>query len=699
MSGDSDVFHGLETTSNVIHKPIPETDLQRQLKEKIALHTKQASDIRSLLNTRTAISRLPPEILSEIFLAQAAIVCNERVALHIRNKESDSHKSFYRWLNVSHVCRHWREVAFKCPYLWTWAAWEERINPRFIRKLLRRSFELPLTYVYTANYPSHCASCIGLDDFYGSAYDGFDLMLEYMNRIRELTVLVEREEFYNIWEKTATVSAPVLEVFKIQAVGSSQIRRGDQQDSLVDVVLAEKLFNADTPRLRSLVLSGVEFRLNDSILRACPSLCHLEITACFCADEGTLPTFDDFLDVLHCMPNLETLKLDWSLENMIVDGQYTVPPLAHLQMLHLTCKPDFFATLVRHLNLEGKPAVTIHYRYPRYRHDDGNEVGSEDSFRLQIAPTMVSLFKQAPLCAVAYNPFGPILPSDYKRAQESCQLWASKGHVTTDSSAAGDQIHTASPPTSLPARAPRLIFEDLDSGHNIDRSVSVVRALDLSHVSIVHLLNANGHLTFVLALKDAQSTTTVRVSDAVVEFIRALSAGIPLDDSSANKANGSEDDADSQSDGGGGGGDEEDEAGSQGDVPMAVDPDPPVDTQPDESAIADHNDDDAMGLRDTGEAAPSPTNGGDVPSALWPALRVLQFVNVDVDIGPSMNRRLSIDDLLACLRSRKEQHAADILRIEFEYCYIGDIVRLAPLVGMVPEVWWDGKVVDLAGSA
>lgn len=621
----------------------------------------------------------------------------------MRNKEPDVHKSFYRWLNVSHVCCHWREVALKCPYLWTWAAWEERINPRFIRKLLARSFELPLTYVHTANYPSHCASCIGLDDFYGSAYEGVDLMLEYMNRIRELTVLVEREEFHNIWEKTATVSAPVLEVLKIQAVGSSRIRRGDQQDSLVDVVLGEKLFNADTPRLRSVVLSGVEFRLNDSILRACPLLCHLEITACFCAEEGTLPTFDDFLDVLRCIPNLETLKLDWSLENMVVDGQYIVPPLAHLQMLHLTCKPEFFATLVRYLNLEGKPDATIHYRYPRYaRHDDGNEVGGEESFRLHIAPTIVSLFKEAPVCAVAYNPLGPILPlSDYKRVRESCQLWASEGHITTNPATADDQNQTASsssPLTSLPTRAARLIFEDFNMPHKIDTSVSVVRALDLSHVSIVHLLNADVHLAFVLALKDARNTTTVRVCHTVVEFIQALFAWNALDDSSANEASGSEDDPDSQSDDGGD--DEEDEAGAQGDVPMAVDPDPPADAQPDESPIADDDDDDDMRLPDTGEAAPSPTNGGDVPSALWPALRVLQFANVDMDIGPSMLRaRLCVNDLLVCLRSRKEQHAADILRVEFEDCHIGDMVWLAPLVAMVPEVRWDGRVVDLAGSA
>ncbi|KAF9480804.1 hypothetical protein BDN70DRAFT_877120 [Pholiota conissans] len=84
--------------------------------------------------SRTApISRLPPEILCEIF----TIVKEE-------SYRSISQDYPIRWILLTHVCRHWREVAFDLPSLWASNPWPFN-HLTWLQEMLIRSKESPVS--------------------------------------------------------------------------------------------------------------------------------------------------------------------------------------------------------------------------------------------------------------------------------------------------------------------------------------------------------------------------------------------------------------------------------------------------------------------------------------------------------------------------------------------------------------------------
>ena len=66
--------------------------------------------------------RLPPEILSKIFLiAQAEDVelCRRSGAIPMGSPGATPFDYSIQWVELTHVCHYWREVALNCPSLWT----------------------------------------------------------------------------------------------------------------------------------------------------------------------------------------------------------------------------------------------------------------------------------------------------------------------------------------------------------------------------------------------------------------------------------------------------------------------------------------------------------------------------------------------------------------------------------------------------
>ncbi|TCD61499.1 hypothetical protein EIP91_008365 [Steccherinum ochraceum] len=68
--------------------------------------------LRYLKNSLIPISRLPPEILSQIFFAFCALVKNQPRAFGRYRRE-------FEWLSVAHVCHEWRDVALSTPLFWS----------------------------------------------------------------------------------------------------------------------------------------------------------------------------------------------------------------------------------------------------------------------------------------------------------------------------------------------------------------------------------------------------------------------------------------------------------------------------------------------------------------------------------------------------------------------------------------------------
>ncbi|KAL4255543.1 hypothetical protein AB1N83_011660 [Pleurotus pulmonarius] len=69
-------------------------------------------DLTTFSNTQAPISKLPPELLGEIFVLA-------------KSRKGDSYHPIVldvalgqRWSNVAGVCRDWREIALGAPRMW-----------------------------------------------------------------------------------------------------------------------------------------------------------------------------------------------------------------------------------------------------------------------------------------------------------------------------------------------------------------------------------------------------------------------------------------------------------------------------------------------------------------------------------------------------------------------------------------------------
>ena len=63
--------------------------------------------LKSRRNSLCRISRLPPEVLSEVFLVLAEQL-----------QAQDRFKADFKWITVTHVCRLWRDIALQHGRLW-----------------------------------------------------------------------------------------------------------------------------------------------------------------------------------------------------------------------------------------------------------------------------------------------------------------------------------------------------------------------------------------------------------------------------------------------------------------------------------------------------------------------------------------------------------------------------------------------------
>src|SRR4051812_18655028 len=69
----------------------------------IAKHEACIQELKFRRNATVPISRLPPEIFCRVF----EFIC-----------EGDGYRGLL-WIQLTHVSRHWRNVAASCPSLWT----------------------------------------------------------------------------------------------------------------------------------------------------------------------------------------------------------------------------------------------------------------------------------------------------------------------------------------------------------------------------------------------------------------------------------------------------------------------------------------------------------------------------------------------------------------------------------------------------
>ncbi|RDX53589.1 hypothetical protein OH76DRAFT_1320723, partial [Lentinus brumalis] len=117
------------------------------------------------------------------------------------NISEAAHKPIYSWVEVSYVCRSWREAALHSAELWTTIVLDERVQAKFIELLLDRSRGLPLTVVmHAAEEDYHCLSCSAEGDRGNTNYDDAVIILkEILPRTRRLSVFFNKRRHEEVW--------------------------------------------------------------------------------------------------------------------------------------------------------------------------------------------------------------------------------------------------------------------------------------------------------------------------------------------------------------------------------------------------------------------------------------------------------------------------------------------------------------------
>ncbi|KAG0696802.1 hypothetical protein DFH29DRAFT_949556 [Suillus ampliporus] len=208
----------------------------------------------------------PSELLATIFTH----ILEEQVFDRCRGIHRGMHRQgLPTWEIVTHVCRHWRQVALACPTLWTFI---DHAPARRLSIMLERSKTAALIVFYTSSH----LHCIGQ-------------ALSQLPRIKVLHLCACLWNVDHISDCLSSQPAPLLEIFELYAVEPGL-------DTISDAI-----FQGRAPRLRSVVLTQCTFSWTSSIFSGLPTLNLRRIH---------VPTLLQLLSVLRRMPGLEQLMFE-----------------------------------------------------------------------------------------------------------------------------------------------------------------------------------------------------------------------------------------------------------------------------------------------------------------------------------------------------------------------------------------------------
>ncbi|KAF8138947.1 hypothetical protein EV363DRAFT_1315259 [Boletus edulis] len=254
--------------------PIPDMAVAtqaRRVDEEIAKQIRLLCDLQTQRNSFLPISRLPTETLAAIFIYSA------------RNYHS-THSGYPTltapdWVNVSYVCRHWRNVALNCATLWSHLF---ITSPRWTEELLARSKQASLK-LHADLHPSRRLCFVRR-------------VMNHIERIQELHLNFP----HSFKDHFLSSPAPCLQNLNLK------ISVGYQNEPSQEF---SALFDGDTPALRTLELSHCpvpwhSFTLNGlTTLNLCsvPSQCRQNMV--------------EFLATLNCVKDLRHLYLEDALDS------------------------------------------------------------------------------------------------------------------------------------------------------------------------------------------------------------------------------------------------------------------------------------------------------------------------------------------------------------------------------------------------
>ncbi|KAH6917618.1 hypothetical protein BKA70DRAFT_339601 [Coprinopsis sp. MPI-PUGE-AT-0042] len=340
--------------------PVRDSEIARANVERSKID-KQIRALRSKRNDLAPISRLPPEVLSKIFLYCRWAPAPPREEPKRRrpynrddwdfeepfdddllsSEGSKPGKSAIDWHHFTFVSRRWRAIALKCTSLWTTISTD--CSASWARLMLQRSQRLPL--------------CVSMERGVGNMLNNWPFkVLSNTQRLRNLTVSQNVKESNHIdnYIRNLATPAPLLETLSLAYMDSSR------PDDFPLKTLPESFLAEEAPRLRRLSLTQwVPASWNSRLFN---NLTHLTIHLLTTGAVAVAPFPGNvLLDILERISALERLDLSMRLPEVYDDScSGRVVPLLTLKELVLSkarLKP--LAKLLDHTRLNANTRVNV----------------------------------------------------------------------------------------------------------------------------------------------------------------------------------------------------------------------------------------------------------------------------------------------------------------------------------------------------
>lgn len=277
----------------------------------------ELAKVTTLRNNYVPINRrLPPEVLCEIFLQLAKGFHQSYERFPGPRVDHRGYPDPHAWVKVTHVCRHWRDIALNFPSLWT-SIYNKK--PEYIHAFIARSQQAPL------NIREHYKDNV------------------YMRKT--LNDLLRERFRWRAFECTA----PVLEWPGNSIDGAPQLEELRLREPFIAIFVGALTVSPFyLPRLRRVHVEHVTFPFVECLLAHHPS-----ITALSMEDVSPPQSPAVWLDVLSSLSSLEELKLSHVL--WIAPG---TPPSHPLPSAHRISFPKLRRCDLSEMD-EGRAALTF----------------------------------------------------------------------------------------------------------------------------------------------------------------------------------------------------------------------------------------------------------------------------------------------------------------------------------------------------
>ncbi|CAL1713109.1 unnamed protein product [Somion occarium] len=283
---------------------------------------------------RCIINQLPPELLAYIFQLGVELEAegeDDEDLFSDISSETEEEKPYLPFeVLVSHVCKHWRDIATNLPNLWTSI---DFAGP----------YDRSITYLERAQQAPLDIS-LDLEDLDADDPEVKDLItiagliLPRVSQWRTFELIVSDFSLMAIVLKnlSACPAAPILESLSLYNHDNIEDMDHFEPAALRDV--PELLFNGNVPRLKKIALWGVHL-----LWERTPFLKNLEEIELAYHAEDVRPSYKVFTNMLKESPNLRSLALcnsgpaggpvDW-LESVTEghEGEPVPPPTTQISL-------------------------------------------------------------------------------------------------------------------------------------------------------------------------------------------------------------------------------------------------------------------------------------------------------------------------------------------------------------------------------